>query len=179
MKFYLFFSVLSLQELCCRAIVARTTVYSIEQLPLPTCVKSHLKSYAMTSSTQTRYAHNRNMSNKGTLGHRRLRFIVPSSGLSTPTSPQVEPASCTGRNSCTLSWHVCKVRLCVKKERNWFTLLKMEYKCHIYSSKLNKTNSHKQNYILESFAPSFILAVHYMSCPSQFKTSHILLLWLF
>lgn len=58
-----FISVLSLQELCCRAIVARTTVYSIEQLPLPTCVKSHLKSYAMTTSTQVRYTQCK--SNKG------------------------------------------------------------------------------------------------------------------
>ncbi|KFM76416.1 Ras-related protein Rab-40C, partial [Stegodyphus mimosarum] len=41
--------VLSLQELCCRAIVARTTVYSIEQLPLPISLKSCLKSYSMTT----------------------------------------------------------------------------------------------------------------------------------
>lgn len=102
---FFFFLVLSLQELCCRAIVARTTVYSIEQLPLPTCVKSHLKSYAMTtSSKQMRYAHNQRNS-KGTLGHRKLRFIIPSSGLSTPTSPGIDSANCTGRNSCTISWH--------------------------------------------------------------------------
>lgn len=95
--------VLSLQELCCRAIVARTTVYSIEQLPLPTSVKSHLKSYAMTTSTtQVRYNHSQR-NNKGTLGHRRLRFIIPSTGISTPTSPGVEPGNCTGRNSCTIS----------------------------------------------------------------------------
>lgn len=43
------FTVLSLQELCCRAIVARTTVYSIEQLPLPISLKSCLKSYSMTT----------------------------------------------------------------------------------------------------------------------------------
>jgi Ras-related protein Rab-40 len=41
--------VLSLQELCCRTIVARTTVYGIEQLPLPPSLKSYLKSYSMTS----------------------------------------------------------------------------------------------------------------------------------
>lgn len=96
--------VLSLQELCCRAIVARTSVYSIEQLPLPTCVKSHLKSYAMTtSSMQLRYTHSQR-NNKGTLGHRKLRFIIPSSGLSTPTSPGLDSANCTGRNSCCISW---------------------------------------------------------------------------
>lgn len=48
---FFFVTVLSLQELCCRAIVAKTTVYGIEQLPLPLCIKSHLKSYAMTRST--------------------------------------------------------------------------------------------------------------------------------
>lgn len=49
MCFFLLFTVLSLQELCCRAIVARTTVYSIEQLPLPISLKSCLKSYSMTT----------------------------------------------------------------------------------------------------------------------------------
>ncbi|UYV79945.1 hypothetical protein LAZ67_18001165 [Cordylochernes scorpioides] len=43
--------VLSLQELCCRSIVGRTTAYSIEQLPLPTPIKSCLKSYYMTTYT--------------------------------------------------------------------------------------------------------------------------------
>lgn len=47
--FFVLISVLSLQELCCRAIVARTTVYSIEQLPLPISLKSCLKSYSMTT----------------------------------------------------------------------------------------------------------------------------------
>uniref|UniRef100_T1IQX4 small monomeric GTPase n=1 Tax=Strigamia maritima TaxID=126957 RepID=T1IQX4_STRMM len=41
--------VLSLQELCCRTIVARTTVYGLEQLPLPAAMKNHLKSYSLTS----------------------------------------------------------------------------------------------------------------------------------
>jgi len=39
-------TVLSLQELCCRAIVARTTVYSIERLPLPKTLKSCLISFS-------------------------------------------------------------------------------------------------------------------------------------
>ncbi|XP_013103769.1 ras-related protein Rab-40C [Stomoxys calcitrans] len=42
--------VLSLQELCCRTIVRRTSVYAIESLPLPPSVKSTLKSYALTTS---------------------------------------------------------------------------------------------------------------------------------
>lgn len=41
--------VLGLQELCCRTIVAQTSVYGIDHLPLPVSLKSHLKSYAMTS----------------------------------------------------------------------------------------------------------------------------------
>jgi len=39
-------TVLSLQELCCRAIVSRTTVYSIERLPLPKTLKSCLISFS-------------------------------------------------------------------------------------------------------------------------------------
>uniref|UniRef100_A0A336KX95 CSON001003 protein n=2 Tax=Culicoides sonorensis TaxID=179676 RepID=A0A336KX95_CULSO len=42
--------VLPLQELCCRAICRRTSVYAIDQLPLPPSVKQNLKSYALTSS---------------------------------------------------------------------------------------------------------------------------------
>ncbi len=45
-----FVLVLSLQELCCRAIVARTSVYSIEQLPLPKTLKSCLKSFSSMSN---------------------------------------------------------------------------------------------------------------------------------
>lgn len=95
--------VLSLQELCCRAIVARTTVYSIEQLPLPTLVKSHLKSYALTSTaSQIRYPTSSHKKRHATL---RLRFP------STPTSPPGSASSytlenrssCASRSSCTIS----------------------------------------------------------------------------
>ena len=43
-------TVLSLQELCCRAIVAQTTFYGIERLPLPSGLKSFLKSYSTHSN---------------------------------------------------------------------------------------------------------------------------------
>ncbi|MPC11926.1 Ras-related protein Rab-40C [Portunus trituberculatus] len=43
--------VLTLQELCSRAIVASTTVYGIEHLPLPQPLKSHLKSYTIHNHT--------------------------------------------------------------------------------------------------------------------------------
>ncbi|XP_017771412.1 PREDICTED: ras-related protein Rab-40C [Nicrophorus vespilloides] len=83
--------VLSLQELCCRAIVTRTTVYSIEQLPLPTCVKSHLKSYALTTRTQLRYSHSQKKSHS-----KKLKL------LTTPSSP-ADNRSCVPRNSCCIS----------------------------------------------------------------------------
>ncbi|XP_024874626.1 ras-related protein Rab-40C isoform X1 [Temnothorax curvispinosus] len=106
--------VLSLQELACRAIVARTTVYGIDQLPLPKSIKSHLKSYAMTTTSQLaqlRYG-NRSLSSSKSLGshHRKLRFVGVghnNGGLSTPGSSPGSIAdsrtSCVGRNSCTVS----------------------------------------------------------------------------
>lgn len=103
---------LSLQELCCRAIVARTTVYSIEQLPLPTCVKSHLKSYALTATrSQLRYTHSQRK------GRKHPRFV------STPTSPGGERSSCVPRNSCTLSWYWCCVLWCKSVVDYFFKLL--------------------------------------------------------
>lgn len=41
--------VLSLQELCCRAVVTQTSVYTIDRLPLPTALLSQLRSYALSS----------------------------------------------------------------------------------------------------------------------------------
>nr|CAD7570278.1 unnamed protein product [Timema californicum] len=110
-------TVLCLQELCCRAIVARTTVYGIDQLPLPTSIKSHLKSYAMTNtSNQHRYVLN-HISNRGSVGgrlaqHKKLRFVggVSSTGMMSPSPSSGSPTgvdssrtSCTGRNSCVMS----------------------------------------------------------------------------
>lgn len=46
-------NVLSLQELCCRAIVAQTTSYGVEQLTLPGPLKTFLKSYAGTATSMT------------------------------------------------------------------------------------------------------------------------------
>ncbi|XP_065342327.1 ras-related protein Rab-40B [Cloeon dipterum] len=84
--------VLSLQELCCRAIVPRTTVYGIEQLPLPPPIKSHLKSYAMTSYT-ARYVAG-TLLRPSTASHKKPKLIVPTDASRT---------SCTGRNSCSIS----------------------------------------------------------------------------
>ncbi|XP_014205685.1 ras-related protein Rab-40B isoform X2 [Copidosoma floridanum] len=111
--------VLSLQELACRAIVARTTVYGIDQLPLPVSIKSHLKSYAMTTVPQLRPRFHSSCGNRTfctikslNLGHRKLRFVAgtsPSSagsstpGSSPPGSINDSRTSCAGRNSCTIS----------------------------------------------------------------------------
>jgi len=43
------FTVLSLQELCCRSIVSATSVHTIDRLPLPTVLHSQLRSYALAS----------------------------------------------------------------------------------------------------------------------------------
>lgn len=59
-----FIAVLSLQELCSRAIVATTSVYGIEHLPLPQPIKSHLKSYTNHNHT-TRLRQLRQVGNFG------------------------------------------------------------------------------------------------------------------
>ncbi|OQR75910.1 ras-related protein Rab-40C-like [Tropilaelaps mercedesae] len=65
--------VLSLQELCCRTIVQRTTSYSIERLPLPASVKSNLKSYSFNpysaASPIACCAHKQHSSKGGCLSH--------------------------------------------------------------------------------------------------------------
>lgn len=79
------FLVLSLQELCCRTIVRRTSVYAIDTLPLPPSVKKHLKSYALTSSQCINTLTN---TKKGR--------------CKTPTQSST-------RNSCSISWSVYAV----------------------------------------------------------------------
>ena len=80
-------SVLSLQELSCRTIVDKTTIYGIEQLPLPPPMRTYLKSYSMTNKTRARM---QNFIHKDK--HRRTRIMNPND------SP---PMNC--RKSCTLS----------------------------------------------------------------------------
>lgn len=99
---------MSLQELSCRAIVATTTVYGIDQLPLPTSIKSHLKSYAMTETSQLRCNRSQNSSKSLGSHHRKLRFVgAGHNGMTTPgNSPGSitdSRSSCAGRNSCAIS----------------------------------------------------------------------------
>lgn len=80
--------VLSLQELACRTIVSRTTIYSIDQLPLPPPLKSHLKSYAMTNKTRNTRMHSFIHRDK----LKKLKYLNPTE------SP---PTNC--RKSCCIS----------------------------------------------------------------------------
>ena len=71
-------AVLSLQEFCCRTIASQTTIYGIEQLPLPTALKAHLKSYLLINKTHMRI-HSFVHRDK----HKKHRILKPSD---TPTS---------------------------------------------------------------------------------------------
>ncbi|NXD13106.1 RB40B protein, partial [Nothocercus nigrocapillus] len=54
--------VLSLQDLCCRAIVSCTPVHLVDKLPLPVALRSHLKSFSMASGLNARMMHGRSYS---------------------------------------------------------------------------------------------------------------------
>lgn len=77
------FPVLSLKEIACRCIVANTTIYGIDRLPLPHSLTSHLKSYALTNKTRVRMQ---------SFVHRKIKYLNPTD---TP------PAHC--RQSCCIS----------------------------------------------------------------------------
>ena len=88
----LFFTVsaLSLQELCCRTIVSSTTIYGIDQLPLPQPLKNHLKSYALTNKTRARML---------SFIHRDLKDKYKKAKYLNPTDSP--PSNC--RKSCSIS----------------------------------------------------------------------------
>jgi Ras-related protein Rab-40 len=110
----IFYLVLSLQELCCRAIVARTTQYGINQLPLPVTIKSHLKSYALTSFSTLSMSLPRNAS-----ASKKIKLPSNNTGVSRQhghpahslshhhhlkNTPLSISTSYITRNSCTISW---------------------------------------------------------------------------
>ncbi|KAM9281272.1 ras-related protein Rab-40B isoform 2-T2 [Morus bassanus] len=90
--------VLSLQDLCCRAIVSCTPVHLVDKLPLPVALRSHLKSFSMANGLNARMMHGRSYSltssniNKGN-SLKKAKIIRP---------PQSPPKNCT-RNSCKIS----------------------------------------------------------------------------
>ncbi|KAM6111088.1 ras-related protein Rab-40B isoform 2-T2 [Pterocles gutturalis] len=90
--------VLSLQDLCCRAIVSCTPVHLVDKLPLPVALRSHLKSFSMANGLNARMMHGRsysltssNMNKRNSL--KKAKIIRP---------PQSPPKNCT-RNSCKIS----------------------------------------------------------------------------
>lgn len=83
--------VLCLQELCCRTIVSSTTIYGIDQLPLPQTLKNHLKSYALTNKTRARMLSFIHRDSKDK--HKKPKYLNPSD------SP---PTHCS-RKSCVIS----------------------------------------------------------------------------
>lgn len=84
-----FSTVLSLQELCCRTIVRKMrSVYSIDTLPLPNPVKSHLKSYALTTTTSA---------------------ICPNNNILVNTAKNItckshHSSKFSAKNNCSISW---------------------------------------------------------------------------
>lgn len=80
-------SVLSLQELCRRAITAHTTIYGVDHLPLPSSLKAHLRSYLLDNRT-----HTTRMPSFHRDRHARRKIIHPSDS---PTN---------SRSPCCISW---------------------------------------------------------------------------
>ncbi|XP_065222647.1 ras-related protein Rab-40C-like [Planococcus citri] len=97
--------VLSLQELCCKTIVSRTTTaYGINQLPLPELIKSHLRSYALSSLSPLSLTLSRNTNSKKHAKHCSSGQLRISHHPSSPQSESVPSEThCGGRNSCRIS----------------------------------------------------------------------------
>ncbi|NXX95485.1 RB40B protein, partial [Centropus bengalensis] len=54
--------VLSLQDLCCRAVVSCTPVHLVDKLPLPVALRSHLKSFSVANGLNAGMMHGRSYS---------------------------------------------------------------------------------------------------------------------
>ncbi|XP_044153092.1 ras-related protein Rab-40B [Bufo gargarizans] len=90
--------VLSLQDLCCRAIVSCTPVHLVDKLPLPVALRSHLKSFSMANGLNARMMHGRSYSL--TANNLNKRHSLKKAKIIRP--PQSPPKDCT-RNSCKIS----------------------------------------------------------------------------
>ncbi|XP_039082548.1 ras-related protein Rab-40B isoform X1 [Hyaena hyaena] len=90
--------VLTLQDLCCRAVVSCTPVHLVDRLPLPMALRSHLKSFSMASGLNARMMHGRSYSLTSSSTHKRssLRKVKAA------RPPQSPPKRCP-RNSCKVS----------------------------------------------------------------------------
>lgn len=90
--------VLSLQDLCCRAVVSCTPVHLVDKLPLPLALRSHLKSFSMANGLNARMMHGRSYSLTTSTPHKRTSLRK----VKTARTPQSPPGNCT-RNSCKVS----------------------------------------------------------------------------
>lgn len=90
--------VLSLQDLCCRAVVSCTPVHLVDKLPLPMALRSHLKSFSMANGLNARMMHGRSYSLTAGSSHKRgsLRRVKAA------RPPQSPPRRCA-RSSCKVS----------------------------------------------------------------------------
>ncbi|XP_067914090.1 ras-related protein Rab-40B isoform X2 [Heterodontus francisci] len=89
--------VLSLQDLCCRAIVSCTPVHLVDKLPLPVTLKSHLKSFSMANGLNARMMHGRSYS---LTANGRKQSSVKKSKIIRPSQ---SPTQSCNRNSCKIS----------------------------------------------------------------------------
>ncbi|XP_008585010.1 PREDICTED: ras-related protein Rab-40B [Galeopterus variegatus] len=90
--------VLSLQDLCCRAVVSCTPVHLVDKLPLPIALRSHLKSFSMANGLNARMMHGGSYSLTASSTHK--RGGLRKAKVTRP--PQSPPKNCT-RNSCKIS----------------------------------------------------------------------------
>ncbi|XP_077612762.1 ras-related protein Rab-40B [Crocuta crocuta] len=90
--------VLTLQDLCCRAVVSCTPVHLVDRLPLPMALRSHLKSFSMASGLNARMMHGRSYSLTASSTHKRSSLRKAKAAR----PPQSPPKRCP-RNSCKVS----------------------------------------------------------------------------
>nr|XP_057922077.1 ras-related protein Rab-40B isoform X2 [Doryrhamphus excisus] len=100
--------VLSLQDLCCRAIVSCTPVHLVDKLPLPLALKCHLKSFSMANGLNARMMHGRSYAVATTPSALRHGPAKRSGGtlLKKPKHvhpPPLSPSAQSCRNGCKIS----------------------------------------------------------------------------
>uniref|UniRef100_A0A8D0SZH8 small monomeric GTPase n=1 Tax=Sus scrofa TaxID=9823 RepID=A0A8D0SZH8_PIG len=90
--------VLSLQDLCCRAVVSCTPVHLVDRLPLPVALRGHLKSFSMASGLNARMMHGRSYSLTTCSGCKRTSLRKAKAGR-----PPQSPPRRRSRNGCRVS----------------------------------------------------------------------------
>ena len=90
--------VLSLQDLCYRALVSCTPVHLVDRLPLPVALRGHLKSFSMASGLNARMMHGRSYSLTTCSGCKRTSLRKAKAGR-----PPQSPPRRRSRNGCRVS----------------------------------------------------------------------------